>query len=467
MSLFFYGWWNVAYVPLLGLSIAFNYAIGRAIAAAPRGPRRDLILGTGIVIDLAVLGYFKYAEFFVGVANSVGAIDWTIGHVVLPLGISFFTFTQITYLVDARNDQVDSFNPVHYAVFVTYFPHLIAGPLLHHREMITQFEDRSNYRPRYDAIAAGLTMFAIGLFKKVMIADDVAAFAAPVFAAPAAGLPVTFIEAWCGALAYTLQLYFDFSGYCDMAIGVSLLFGVKLPINFNSPYKSLNVIDFWRRWHMTLSRFLRDYLYIPLGGNRHGVTRRYINLAVTMLLGGLWHGAGWTFIIWGGLHGLYLVVNHGWQTLRGRIALNSRMPLITGALAWAITFVAVVVAWVFFRAPDMRSALAILTAMSGAHGIVLPSEWANAVQPLVAHGGGFFQLETLTNYSGRIEVLWLAGLLMMTVAMPNSQQIVIERQGIFSLHWRPSPVSAVAVLTMFWLALLEINRASEFLYFDF
>jgi len=320
-SLFFYGWWNPRYVALLVASTALNYVVGRAIGfrvAHGRAREARRILIGGIAIDLVVLGYFKYAGFFVQTANDVLHTDVVVS-IVLPLGISFFTFTQISFLVDAYRGRVPRYDPVHYALFVTYFPHLIAGPILHHGEMIPQFERPSTYRFAYENISVGLTIFFIGLFKKVVLADGIGAQVAPIFDAPAAGVQLTFLEAWVGALCFAFQLYFDFSGYSDMAIGVSRLFGITLPLNFHSPYKAANIREFWRRWHMTLSRFLRDYLYIPLGGSRVAVPRRYVNIMITMLLGGLWHGAGWTFVVWGGLHGIYLVVNHAWQALRRRL----------------------------------------------------------------------------------------------------------------------------------------------------
>ena len=313
-SLFFYAWWDIRFLPLLLCSVAFNYVTGSYIAKRSGTAQAQRALGLGVAGNLALLGYFKYADFFVASANALGA-QWTLPHVLLPIGISFFTFTQIAFLADAAAGKVTEYRLVHYVLFVTYFPHLVAGPVLHHKEMMPQFEDANNTRPLAINFAIGTTIFAIGLAKKVLVADTLAAYASPVFAAGAA--PPTLLAAWGGALAYTFQLYFDFSGYSDMAIGLSRLFGVRLPLNFASPYKAWNISEFWRRWHMTLSRFLRDYLYIPLGGNRQGEGRRRLNLAITMVLGGLWHGAGWTFVVWGALHGAYLVVHQLWRQWRG------------------------------------------------------------------------------------------------------------------------------------------------------
>ena len=293
---------------------------------------------------------------------------------MLPLGISFYTFQQIAFLVEAWRGQFRETDLPRYCTVVTFFPHLIAGPIINYRDVIQQFRSPDFGRPREAMIAMGLTIFIMGMAKKVLLADSIAPQADYVFSAAAAGGDVSLIEAWTGALSYTVQLYFDFSGYSDMAIGLALLLGIRLPINFNSPYKAENIADFWRRWHMTLSQFLRDYLYIPLGGNRCGPTRRTINLMLTMVLGGLWHGAGWTFVIWGALHGFYLVVCHAWTTyFRVKDGSRSHLSRRFGRIgAGALTFVAVIVAWVFFRATSLDSALLICKAMFGFNGLELP-----------------------------------------------------------------------------------------------
>ena len=319
-SLVFYGYWRIEHTLLLVISIAVNYGFGEWILRARQGgrPSARALLIVAIAINLAALAYFKYADFFLRTVAELSGADIPLLGVVLPLGISFFTFTQIAYLVDVHAGKVVERNPIHYALFVTYFPHLIAGPVLHHAEMMPQFRNAEIYRPYLRNFVIGLAFLLMGLAKKVLVADSVAPVANMVFGA-GADVPLAASAAWLGVIAYTLQIYFDFSGYSDMAVGLSLLIGVRLPYNFNSPYQAWNITEFWRRWHMTLSRFLRDYLYVPLGGNRHGRARRYVNLMLTMLLGGLWHGASWTFVIWGGLHGAYLVVNHGWQWLREKL----------------------------------------------------------------------------------------------------------------------------------------------------
>src|ERR1700761_570903 len=365
-SLAFYSFSNWQFVPLLLASIAFNYGIGYLLIARSLRPApRFAVLTVGVAGDLIVLAIFKYAGFLAANLDALFATGITV-HILLPVGISFYTFTQIAFLVDAYRGQVARYALPHYALFVTYFPHLIAGPILHHRDMIPQFERPGIRRPDAHLILHGVIIFAIGLFKKTCLADGIQPLVSLAFGAPA---PLAFDHAWIGALAYTFQLYFDFSGYSDMAIGMSLMFGVFLPINFNSPYKAQSIVDFWRRWHMTLSQFLRDSLYIPLGGNRRGPVWRYVNLMVTMLLGGLWHGAAWTFVAWGALHGLYLCINHAWDFLVPPVP--RRLAPVTDLAAGVLTFLAVVVAWVFFRADSFASALTVLAGMVSPSNVAL------------------------------------------------------------------------------------------------
>src|ERR1700722_4381570 len=357
-SLVFYSFSNWPFVALLLASIAFNYLVGwLLISRRLRAGSRFAVLTVGVSGDLIALCIFKYAGFL---AANFNAVFWTsvAVNILLPVGISFYTFTQIAFLVDAYRGNVAHCALPHYALFVTYFPHLIAGPILHHRDMIPQFDSVESKRPNPRLILYGLIIFGIGLFKKTVLADGIQ----PVVALALNQASPSFDQAWIGALAYTFQLYFDFSGYSDMAIGISLMFGIFLPLNFNSPYKATSIIDFWRRWHMTLSQFLRDYLYIPLGGNRHGRMLRYVNLMITMLLGGLWHGAAWTFVAWGALHGLYLCINHAWINYGPPIP--ERLARPAGVAGFLLTFLAVVVAWVFFRADSLASALSVLSDMA-------------------------------------------------------------------------------------------------------
>jgi D-alanyl-lipoteichoic acid acyltransferase DltB (MBOAT superfamily) len=448
-SLFFYGYWDARYLPLLMASVIFNFWTARRMTASVAHRRRWLLFA--LAANLALLGYFKYANFLL-------SQDWAI---VLPVGISFFTFTQIAFLVDCYRAKAGEYRFVHYTLFVSYFPHLIAGPVLHHKEMMPQFDRRP--QPNTADFAIGLSIFVVGLAKKVLLADPLSVLVGPVFAT---GTQPQLIEAWIGALAYTFQLYFDFSGYSDMAIGLSRMFGVKLPLNFNSPYRAANISEFWRRWHMTLSRFLRDYLYVPLGGNRDGALRRYRNLMLTMLLGGLWHGAGWTFVVWGGLHGVYLVLHHGWRALAG----ESTPRLWSRAL----TLLAVIAAWVVFRAPDLATAGNILHAMIGGNGVSLPRGLAVYAPYLQA-------LDWRPNFTG---IRWidfggwaiptLLAAMALALFAPNTQEIfcryepcierIFHRKG---WTWSPNKAWSVATALLFLGCLFSMNRVSEFLYFQF
>ncbi len=470
-SLFFYGYWDVRYLPLLLASITANYLSGRMIGVRT-GPARKRALAAALAANLGLLAYYKYANFFV---DSVNALTTAAGagglpplNIVLPIGISFFTFTQIAFLVDCYRGEVREYRFIHYVLFVSYFPHLIAGPVLHHREMMPQFADASNTRPHAGNFAIGLSIFVVGLAKKVLIADNLSPLAIPVFAA---GAEPTLIEAWVGVLAYTFQLYFDFSGYSDMAIGLSRLFGVKLPLNFNSPYKAVNIAQFWRRWHMTLSRFLRDYLYIALGGSRRGQAMRYRNLMLTMLLGGLWHGAGWTFVIWGGLHGLYLVLQQAWQQRFGSATGRWWPPLLT--------FFAVMLAWIFFRAPDVHTAWDIAGALFGANGVSLPRGLEMLAAPLARWGWqpAFDGIRWIELAGPGLPVLLLAMLL--AFKAPNTQEIFVHYEsciekifhdggvGRRAWHWRPTRRWSLGFAALFVACIFGMNRVTEFLYFQF
>jgi len=422
-SLFFYGWWNPVYLWLILFSISVNYTVGYALVALHRqgrDRRSRILLIVGIGINLCLLAYFKYADFIINNVNLTFGSRIAAADIVLPLAISFFTFQQIAYLVDAFKGYADEHNFLQYALFVSFFPQLIAGPIVHHKEMMPQFSDPETYRFRMRFILVGVTLFAIGFIKKVVFADGLAGYTDAVFDNTALGATTTLFDAWGGALAFTLQLYFDFSGYTDMAIGLALFFGIRLPMNFFSPYRAVNIIEFWRRWHMTLSRFLKDYLYIPLGGNRKGTWRRYLNVMITMALGGLWHGANWTFVLWGSLHGVYLVINRIWCGWR-----KSRLPEHHAASVWgrffsyALTFTAVVVGWVFFRAPDVHSALSLVAGMSGLHGVVLPVNFAGGM----AAAGDPSLILPISAYS------YIVPLLAVVWFLPNSEQVYSWLQG--------------------------------------
>ena len=440
-SLVFYAFGGWQFVPLLLASIAFNYGVGYLLIARKLSHRARLAaLMAGVTGDPVVLGVFKYAGFFAANLDALFSTGFIVS-IALPVGISFYTFTQITFLVDAYRGSVARYALPHYALFVTYFPHLIAGPILHHKDMIPQFERAEAKRPDPHLVLCGLIIFAIGLFKKTCLADGIQPLVSQAFGPSAP----TFDQAWIGVLAYTFQLYFDFSGYSDMAIGMSLMFGIFLPLNFNSPYKATSIVDFWRRWHMTLSQFLRDYLYIPLGGNRRGPILRYINLMITMLLGGLWHGAAWTFVAWGALHGAYLCINHAWSRF-GR-AVPSRFARLAGIVGTAVTFLAVVVAWVFFRAPDIATALSVLSRMAD------PSHIA------------FGRAEMLyalfvTIYAAFV---WFA---------PNTQEIMgydhkNRSVGENLRAQRMKPLFLYASAAVLAFGILGIQQHSEFIYFRF
>jgi D-alanyl-lipoteichoic acid acyltransferase DltB (MBOAT superfamily) len=474
-SLAFYAGWDLRYVPLLLGSAAFNYFAGRLIAAYRlAGGKGRLLLASAIAPNLALLGYFKYANFFVNALDAATGLHWALGTIILPLGISFFTFTQLAFLVDVWRGVAAERSFSKYLLFVTFFPHLVAGPILHHAEVMPQFGRAP--QSRTENASVGLTIFVLGLFKKVVFADGIAPFVAPVFDAAALGQPVGPLEAWSASIAYALQLYFDFSGYSDMAIGLARMVGVTFPQNFASPYKASNIIEFWRRWHMTLSRFLRDYLYIPLGGNRRGRARRYINLMVTMVLGGLWHGAGWTFIIWGALHAIFLVVNHVWRALTG--ADKGPPAGAQRALSCGLTFAAVTVAWVFFRAPTAGAGASMLAGMIGLHGLQLPIQWQakiHALAPTLAAGGVRF-VDLGNRFTGAPEITHLAALLAIVWLMPNTQEIMARFRPALAfepsarvrfLEWRPSPAWALLLALVTMVPMLQLNRVSEFLYYQF
>ncbi len=479
MSLVYYGWWNPnpaePWSPwwlclILGSSVT-NFFLGRAITSH-RGVRAGFgILTAGVVANLGVLAWFKYAGLFAKtmVALTGGGINFP--DVILPLGISFFTFQQIAYLVDAWRGETKEYHFTDYLLFVTFFPQLIAGPIVHHKEMLPQFQHGRYNSQRWVNFSVGLTILIAGLFKKVVLADNFAPIANRLFGLALSGeRDLTIGEAWTAATSYGLQIYFDFSGYSDMAIGAARLFGIRLPLNFHSPYKATSVVDFWRRWHITLSRFLRDYLYIPLGGNRRGPSRRYVNLMLTMALGGLWHGAGWTFVLWGVLHGLYLCVNHGWFALRKHL----KWPSLPKPVAILLTFVAVMTAWVPFRAggfelgPDgsTHKALAatgrILGSMFGLNGF---EGWPDRSAMMVKDSHAFRAVACVL-------LVWL---------LPNTQQWMRRYQpglGLSSLpggglgprrwwQWQPSVAWGIFLILLMAGTIYQFDKLSEFIYFQF
>jgi D-alanyl-lipoteichoic acid acyltransferase DltB (MBOAT superfamily) len=489
-SLIFYGYWNPAYVGLLLGSVIFNYVCGIWIAKTGRHGNtvRKKLLIFSIVANLSLLGYYKYAHFFLDNVNSLTGSDFSLGTIILPLGISFFTFTQIAFLIDTYQGKVKEYNFVHYLLFVTYFPHLIAGPILHHKEMMPQFSHASTYRFNYENFAVGLTIFIIGLFKKVIIADGIAQYVGPIFDAPGAGVHLTFIEAWGGALSYAFQLYFDFSGYSDMAIGLSRLFGVTLPLNFHSPYKAINIIDFWQRWHMTLTRYIKDYLYTPItlactriGFGKPAAVEVLYSLVIPtisiFLVLGLWHGANWTFVVFGAMHGVMIVVNHLWR-MRPFLKHDKKKPpsLFARMSGWALTFAGVNIAFVMFRADNFAVAASFYQSMLGGNGLFLPDSWFSH-QPVLhlwlAQHGWFAPSNGLAP-SGMANWIWI--LLLIVLLAPNTQQIMQNFKpalGIPSytpatrLAWRPSIGSAAVIWLLGLIAVINLNKVSAFLYFQF
>ena len=459
-SLIYYAWWNPAYLPLILGSMVLNYLLGLVLAGAVRGQQRGgqscfwpwAWPATWVRSAISSTRAFLSPTWLPSVQPT-----WRCRTFCCRWRSVFYTFQQIAYLADVYQDKVAENNPLSYALFVTFFPQLIAGPIVHHSEMMPQFGSKTIGRFKVANLLAGSAIFFIGLFKKVVIADNIAPFANTVFRAAEAGATISFADAWAGSLAYSFQIYFDFSGYSDMALGIARMFGICLPINFNSPYKSTGIIEFWRRWHMTLSRFLRDYLYIPLGGNRLGPQRRYINMFTVMLLGGLWHGAGWTFVAWGALHGLYLSINHGWRAWRGEARSHS---VVARAAAMLLTYVAVVFAWVFFRAESFAGAMSIVTAM-----VTLPSLSPQAI---------------LADLSlDRVVIAWLVALYVIAVFLPNTQQFMrrvmdpefyrirVDTPMTAWLVWGSNPASAVIVAVFTTLAVMSLWQPSEFLYYQF
>lgn len=462
-SLFYYGWWNPAYLSLILASMFVNYGFGVVLGrqSASEGIRtwnKKTLLILGIALNLGLLGYFKYANFFVDTVNYLAGSQFNLEKIILPLAISFFTFQQIAYLVDAYRGEAREYNFLHYCLFVCFFPQLIAGPIVHHKQMLPQFAREETYRFNIDNFTIGLAIFVIGLFKKVVFADSLALHANPVF--DQVGGDISLIDGWVAALSYTFQLYFDFSGYSDMAIGVALMYGIRLPVNFNSPYKSTSIIEFWRRWHITLSTFLRDYLYIPLGGNRGGKVRKHVNLMITMLLGGLWHGAGWTFVIWGGLHGLYLIINHVFRAgvALARITFWSESVLVKW-FSRLLTFLSVVVAWVFFRAPDFDRATNIISSMLG-NGAVGSLDMSTHVPAIMLISLSFL-------------IAWF---------MPNAQEYMASAKDgakttdngygpwyrkIFLFKYSKFHMVLISLMILIVFMMMQSVQKSEFLYYDF
>ena len=450
-SLFFYSWWNIVYLPIILSSMLFNYVIGNALNKERDSDKfsKKSLLTFGIVSNIALLGYFKYTDFLIDNINLISDANIPTLDLALPLAISFFTFQQISYLVDSYKQETKEYDFLNYSLFVTFFPQLIAGPIVHHKEMMPQFANKRNMIKSPKHIAMGLFIFSIGLFKKVVIADTFSVWATAGFDTTTT---LSLFEAWTTSLSYTFQLYFDFSGYTDMAIGIALLFNIKLPINFNSPYKATDIQDFWRRWHITLSRFLKDYIYIPLGGNRKGEFRTYTNLMSTFIIGGIWHGAGWTFVFWGFLHGIALVIHRIWNGLGFKM---------WTWLAWLITFNFINIAWVFFRAKNWDSAINVLSSMIGLNGIFIENVKLLDLIRLNPNA-----LESIPLLKGIVRIdlaifIMIAILAIVILFLKNSIELLAD--------FKSNKFTLCISLIAFLVSILFINsiQETEFLYFDF
>ena len=439
-SLFFYAYWEISFLPLIVISIVVNYFIGTWLAhhLDRLYLLRRVFLFVGVTLNLLALGWFKYIDFLIYNYNVLFAGNLAAMDIALPLAISFFTFQQIAYLVDSFYGKTRQYNFFTYVLFVSFFPQLIAGPIVSHDELIPQFEDKSKRTPNWRNIYWGTIIFLMGLAKKTVVADTFAVYATSGFDVVQS---LDFVSAWFSSLSYTVQIYFDFSGYCDMALGVALMFNILLPINFDSPYKALDIQDFWRRWHITLSRFLRNYIYIPLGGNRRGQRRACVNIFVVFLLGGLWHGAAWTFVVWGALHGIANVVVRVWHWMGGRFG---------RFWAWFITFNFINVTWVFFRATSFQSANKVLSGMVDFRSI----ENVNVEQSLELLGADWAAL------------LGLIGVLVFCVVAPNSLEISRKFLDYTKRFAKYIPVM-LALATFLLLMKMIVLPYSEFIYFNF
>ena len=480
-SLFFYGWWNPRLVPLLVGSVLFNFFLGDLLQRfLARSRKSRWLLACGIGGNFALLVVFKYLGFVAGTLNSMSGLELSVPQMDLPLGISFFTFLQIAYLVDCYRGEVRNPGFAKYVLFVTFFPHLIAGPLVHHSELIPQF--RRKVSEIWENLFVGATIFFIGVFKKVVIARQAGIWADAVFDGAAAGDVPTLFASWIGVITFAFEIYFDFSAYSDMAIGLSRVFGIQLPVNFASPYKSSSIIEFWHRWHVTLSRFFREYLYIPLGGNRCGRARHYLNVMVVMLLAGLWHGADWKFVLWGGLHGTFLTVNHLWSSAwKASHWPNGFLPRWFSVF---LTFLAVVVAWVPFRAASLTVAGTIFNGLAGNNGIVLPSHYEGLLDRYGVHATHYgISFGALPTYGGGWQLFWLAAGFFWVWFLPATQEIMRNYKPALEVGHLPAPYSPlsgwivwrpyrlVALLSGVCSAYLAFRaiqgQPGEFIYFKF
>jgi alginate O-acetyltransferase complex protein AlgI len=507
-SIGFYAAWNIIYVPLLIGSITFNYWLARRMMGTIDATRRRVLLIIAISVDLALLGYYKYTNYFLSTVSSLTGTTFGMFAILLPLGISFYTFQQITLLVDVSRGQVKEFRFRDFMLFVIFFPHLIAGPIVHHREMMPQFQ-KATWRFDWSNMAVGVSLFGIGLFKKAVIADGIAEHVTPIFANAASGQPVSLVYAWAAALGFTLQLYFDFSGYSEMALGLARMMGIRLPMNFNSPLKASSVIEFWSRWHITLTRFLTAYLYTPMVmaftrrrmskgkkilAGRRTTTEAFLALIavptiITMFLAGVWHGAGNQYVIVGVLFGCYIVVNHAWRMFRPRFWKNdSSHDQIMRAVGSPLTLVCVIIALVFFHAETVSAGMNIVFGMAGLHGTALPSV---IEVRLPALGSALSRMGVAFTGGGLNEFLatfaWISVLLVVALGFPNTLEILRAHDPAITdtapsalghapsfipsfdryLMWQPTARWAAITALVTGLGILSINRIVPFLYWQF
>ena len=485
-SLFFYGWWRPLNVLIIAPSVLINFAAARILQRLSKRERQhgaQIVLLAGIGFNVAFLGYFKYSNFLVSAVNDALGAHLVFAKVILPLGISFITFQKIAFLIDVHAGRIESFTLAEYCIFVLFFPQLIAGPIVHFREMMPQFR-RVSCRFDKDNVSVGLTLLALGLFKKVFIADSIAPLVTPIYGQAASGASISLVPAWIAAVGFALQIYFDFSGYTAMALGIARLFGIRLPPNFNSPLRASSIIDFWLRWHMTLTRFLTGYIYNPLtlwltrrraskglpgfaGRNRTGgafIELLMFPTLLTMLVSGIWHGAGYTFIIWGGVHGLFLTVNHAWRLLGPKLWRDkSRYERFMRPTGFMITFACVAASMVIFRSANVKTAIHMLQGMLGLHGI------------------GLSGLRTATGIGLKSTAFWIAFPAFIALACPNTLQILSRyepalgwktdpydgRRALARIAWGPSLAWAVAASTIAITGILHLGGQSEFLYWQF
>jgi len=444
MSLWFYGYYNPSYLLVICTSVLANYALMRLMYKSNNERVRKLILALGIIGNALSIFYYKYYDFFVDNINEVLHTSFELKHIVLPLGISFFTFQQMSYLVDSYRGQTKGYGFIEYALFVVYFPQLIAGPIVLHNEMIPQFRDTSKRRLNKENMAKGIYIFALGLFKKVLIADTFGRAVSWGFGTIGT---LSSMEAILVAISYTLQLFFDFSGYCDMAIGIGYMFNIQLPQNFNSPYKATSIVDFWSRWHMSLTRFLRQYVYFPLGGNRKGTIRTYINIMIVFLVSGIWHGANWTFIVWGILHGVLNCLNRMFEKQWNKVHV---------VVQWMTTFSAVSGLFVIFRANNLSDAYLFLKKIIWLGDFSIRNELKKCFE---LHE---IQFLDVGNFLGsRIDAYYMWGMFLLGFLL------ILNAKNSNELEFKPTVTRGVfAVIMLFW-SIITLAGVSEFLYFGF